>query len=535
LQYRLPKFIPVILFLISFISIPVSAQWSSDPYENTFVSVGQGAMDVSDGEGGILMVYCLGSEYICCTRVDRMGYIRWPIGSVQVLGELDELWLGGIAADGNNGLLLSYRDVEWIVYPYSADGRIRVQRIDSNGQPLWGNNGIGVRVTSSDNNETCSSVSSDAHGGAIVTWIKETGSPDEYYVQRLDSSGEKMWGDEGILLGYSTSPSTKPCLITFSADSCFIEQYIQDLTAHYQKINLAGEFLWGDEGTACTIYCTTELFPTAGGGFITSGRFLNMPGNYYSVIAQSLNTSGEILWGEGLTLADTISSGTSRVPGSANNDGGVTFTWYRNFNQSPSMFNIFSQRVYPDGSVAWQNNGVPVSSNEANRSDPQIIDSVNDSKIFVFNDRRIEFSDIFAQRLDSDGNQVWAEDVPVCIRTGDQDYHSVVSDMAGGVIISWFETPYLNIYVQQVSVNGNLGEVLYVPPITDLTISVSDGIVHLDWQDIDYVSGYKVFSSSEYPVSSIPENLLTEVTISEYSGTIASPGYSLFYMVVAAD
>lgn len=80
--------------------------------------------------------------------------------------------------------------------------------------------------------------------------------------------------------------------------------------------------------------------------------------------------------------------------------------------------------------------------------------------ILVWDDPRSGDYDIYAQRIDADGNALWtANGVLVCGVTGIQTLPVAVADGAGGVIIGW--TDYRNasgpdIYTQRVNSNGTL-------------------------------------------------------------------------------
>ncbi len=142
--------------------------------------------------------------------------------------------------------------------------------------------------------------------------------------------------------------------------------------------------------------------------------------------------------------------------------GGAIITWsdYRN---PPINANgdIYAQRIGPDGVVIWTVNGVGVCNNPITQNSPQITSDGNGGAIIVWEDLRNGFvEDIYAQRIDMNGNIQWTTDgIPICTATGNQRLPMIVSDGAGGAIITWIDHRagiISSIYAQRVSSNGSV-------------------------------------------------------------------------------
>ena len=73
---------------------------------------------------------------------------------------------------------------------------IRAQRIDANGRTMWPHDGI--LFTDRGTHD----ISPDGYGGAVIAWGsgKSTFKSERSYVQRIDSEGKLLWGEEGIRL-----------------------------------------------------------------------------------------------------------------------------------------------------------------------------------------------------------------------------------------------------------------------------------------------------------------------------------------------
>ena len=109
--------------------------------------------------------------------------------------------------------------------------------------------------------------------------------------------------------------------------------------------------------------------------------------------------------------------------------------------------------------VAWQSNGVPVCTLANSQESPYIVSTGSGETIIVWADTRDFDYDIYAQKLDADGHQVWAAGgVKICEAIYDQQFPAAVDDGAGGAIIVWQDGRLgddgLALYAQRVLPNG---------------------------------------------------------------------------------
>ena len=190
------KIILVLPFLIA-CSNNIFPQWSTDPSNNLIVGYGLDPHICSDSAGGCYVTYDYNStsypRWLALERLDKYGYKPWGINK-RILGELPEQSGAEIIEDGEGGVIVSYEDYELNWPNYTS--RIRVQKVDSNGNFLWGT--TGVKVTLDEINQGSQKIVSDSEGGAVVVWVNSLA---EYKVNRISSDGQRMWGDSGIVAG----------------------------------------------------------------------------------------------------------------------------------------------------------------------------------------------------------------------------------------------------------------------------------------------------------------------------------------------
>jgi len=134
--------------------------------------------------------------------LDKFGFPKWdePI-HIGIEDWQDKVEL---IEDGFGGVIAGIRDLDvtWDG-PYRLfDYKIRVQRIDSMGNKLWGD-GILVSTDTTDQYEF--DICTDGSGGCYISWLSEKTmdyiNSDGYRaIQHISAQGDRMWNDTGKVL-----------------------------------------------------------------------------------------------------------------------------------------------------------------------------------------------------------------------------------------------------------------------------------------------------------------------------------------------
>ena len=137
--------------------------------------------------------------------------------------------------------------------------------------------------------------------------------------------------------------------------------------------------------------------------------------------------------------------------------GGYIVTW-EDF-RTNSNYDIYAQRIDYTGTTVWTANGVAVCTTVGDQTLPAIISDGAGGAIITWHDMRNGTDgDIYAQRVDHNGNVQWtANGVAICAITGEQNYPAMVSDGSGGAIITWQDArsgTNGDIYAQRVNAGG---------------------------------------------------------------------------------
>jgi hypothetical protein len=346
-------------------------------------------------------------------------------------------------ADGSGGLLVSY---------YNQDeGYSFVQRINADGNLAWEEDGVAViddhhcwivpdgqggavvmsengyvnkvsadgtlpwaeadnpRVFSDDSDAT--KIAPDGTGGAILLWV-EGDSFSGLALQRVDADGEFAWNG-GEPLRLSEEYPEYPSLIPIEGGAIVVWQ---DNTVSHgyavmaQKINASGQIQWGEGGAVVAlehIGWPEAASDGAGGAFVTWGDW-----STDTVLAQHMGANGEPVW-------------TEKVHMSPEGDLNVVFDWH-------------PRRTVEDGLggfiTAWPTN-----------------------------DKKIK-----AQRCDASGDVLWTTAGAV-LAQGQSIFYwpRLASNGQGGAVAVWvdgLDDTSKDIFMQGVSAEGVAGNPGYTPP-----------------------------------------------------------------------
>lgn len=138
--------------------------------------------------------------------------------------------------------------------------------------------------------------------------------------------------------------------------------------------------------------------------------------------------------------------------------GGTIIAWQDNRN---GKYEIYAQRMNGDGNAVWSVNGLAVCQQDSNFK-PMIVSDGSGGAIIAWQSYRgSSTADIYAQRINSAGNIMWSlNGLPVCVVVFEQDTISMVSDGLGGAILTWQDyrsnNGFADIYAQRINPSGTM-------------------------------------------------------------------------------
>jgi hypothetical protein len=442
------KYLTLTIFVFTLLcAINGDAQWSTDPSNNLIVGYGLLPELCSDSAGGCYITYEQGTTYprhLILERLNRYGYKPWGTGK-RISGLLPEQAFAKITEDGRNGVIISYLDVEVTGTPHLPviTSRLRVQRIDSSGNLLWGING--VRLSLTETNPGDQEIVSDGQGGCIVAWVDTLG---DLRINRINSEGVRSWGDSGK---YVWNSPARPPMVADGQGGCYIIYGIGRL----QHFRQDGNLYWQPQGVLIPTGARTMRMDQDNVCML-GGRYIGYNGQaIFSINFQKVDSSGSLLWDSLGVILDTLNTNNNPIYDFSTQSGYSTIAWRQNLS---SVWDLCTQIVRSDGSTVFAYGGQTVSKISSDKGIVGVLSSNSLTSIFVWSDQRTP-GGIYAQKLDTTNKQLWdTNDVVVNIPMFGDMY--TTTNCAEGVIGVGFHQYDFSIRALELSSNGKLGEVI---------------------------------------------------------------------------
>jgi hypothetical protein len=371
---------------------PALAQWSTDISQNmavvkeietqSFPSI------IHDGKGGYFVVWhdkrnCdTTGRAIYAQYYNSNGVAQWTANGLQVVDNPGGQKKPDVVLDGAGGIVVMWTD--------SNQNQIAAQRINAQGQKLWAPEGV---VAIDDGRDCVARGAADGSGGIIV--VNNNG-----HINRIAGDGTLPWtpADEPIEIANGNNTNGRQ-IISDGAGGAIVVW--QDGDIAIQRINAAGQLLWGEENeiptlvmggrspfyltdTGCKTASCPRLIPDGAGGAIVI--WLD---DYYGgddLYAQRVNAAGEALWfapdnGGGVAQMNGAPGGILVHDGDVDSDshdlasdgqGGAFIRfgdWYsggkRGYYESSEgegdfpalmqpMSSLFIHRILANGTLAWE-------------------------------------------------------------------------------------------------------------------------------------------------------------------------------------
>ena len=220
---------------------------------------------------------------------------------------------------------------------------------------------------------------------------------------------------------------------------------------------------WVANGVALCTAAGERAYPTiasdgSGGAIVTWEDWRSGNGGIY---AQRTNASGNVLWTTNGVALCTALGGLYYPTIVSDGWSGAIVTWmdYRS-----GGADIYAQKVSAAGAVQWTTDGVAICAATGDQNPATVVSDGAGGAIVTWMDYRSGgAADIYAQRVDASGAIRWTADgVAICTATGtqgmgNQGYPTTVSDGAGGAIITWYDYrsgSNADIYAQRVNASG---------------------------------------------------------------------------------
>ncbi|MCK4271327.1 hypothetical protein KAX22_01680, partial [bacterium] len=328
----------------------------------------------------------------------------------------------------------------------------------AHGYTLWTANGVSF-CTATGNQHNIQMVGDDA-GCVIITWEDERSGLGDIYAQRINADGDTLWTADGVPICNVEYNQYYPQLVGDNSGGAIITwgdyRNGTDDNIYAQRVDANGDTLWPANGVAiCTAIGNQESPQLVGdnsGGAIIA--WADYRGGNWDIYSRRVHANGNPLWTfNGVAICTAVANQHYlRLVG--DNSGGAIIAWEDDRN---GLSDIYAQRVDANGNPLWTANGVVICTAANYQFDPQIVGDGSGGAIITWRDSRLGVSnyDIYAQRVDTDGNALWlGNGVAICTATDDQTNPQISTDGSGGAIITWRDSRLgvsnYDIYAQRV-------------------------------------------------------------------------------------
>jgi hypothetical protein len=473
-KYHAKIVIFLILLAMPFVAQPAQAQWALD---GSPVSEGLLTQDycqaISDGAGGMIVAWqdsrgtYLG---IYAQKIDAYGNQVWTTDGVAICTADGMASVPFLCSDGAGGAIIvweDYRAGNWDTY---------AQKIDADGATQWAENGIGICTNTSYQDHP--RLVPDGSGGAVIVWADDRNGEWDIFVQSISSSGllGPGWFTGGLPVCTEAGDQYSPVIIENGLGGTIVA-WRDDRTGassiYAQMLDSASNRLWASSGVACdavnTIRSNPRLISDGYGGAIVTWR--DGRGIDYNIYAQHIDVGGNILWG---TNAMTVCTATGhQYTPEIVTDGlhGSIITWKDN---RITDNDIYAQKLDPNGNSQWGPNGTAICAVPGYQTEPRIIADDDGGAIIAWRDSRYGDADMFIQHIDTDGTILWMAGGASLstVSPEEQTRLSLVPDGEGGAIAAWVDQrgSISDIYGQRFERNG-----LWGYPAPDVTQILDTG------------------------------------------------------------
>ncbi len=388
----------------------------------------------------------------------------------------------------------------YVVWEDYRDGssKIYAQRIDKNGNIKWNLNGL--KLCNINSEQSNPQVISDGTGGALIIWVDDRNSNFDLYAQRVDSIGNKLWDTNGKIVFDNNGNQIQPQVVR-TADNIFYVTCLDDRMGlqniYVQKIDSQGNLIWGDNGKmgnhTRNLRNFKSIVDTDNNLVLVWEDFtFNIDG---MIFAQKLNQNGNFLWEfnqDDLRISSSDLNIKAQLPDVIQlQNGNYIISWQ---DDRSGDFDIYGQIILPNGANLLTYEGEYLEGSAGDDIMPELCLSGNQFFMIAWVNYYLTDSFLKARSFYTNPSnyiQYWSQTLTIAqqFNGGFNNLH-FTSDRAGGALLAFLsaDAEYSDIWFAKISSYGEkrVG-VICNADINQSQLSVcsdsSDGII-ATWADL---------------------------------------------------
>ncbi len=307
-------------------------------------------------------------------------------------------------------------------------------------------------------------------GGVVFVWSDTRTGIRDVWAQKYDVNGNKLWGEEGLLVNGELSRQEDPVVIESGNGDVIIawvdfrNEDAGDIYA--QKVSSEGVLQWDPSGVPLCLHeeiqISLNIVPDENGGaYVIWLDSRNVGGT--DIYGTHIDSNGDIVAGwdaDGNPIANESGIQNQHTFWEDGTNGAVV-AWHDT--RDPDDADIYIQRIASNGDLLWDEDGNILTNATGPQEKPKITPDGTGNFIFSWRDMGVDsFGDIKAQRVDLNGNLLWANEVEVYAGTGIQRNARITKASDNGAIIVWedgrneISENFKDLYAQKLDISGNL-------------------------------------------------------------------------------
>jgi hypothetical protein len=361
-----------------------------------------------------------------------------------------------------------------VVYDYAGgafvvwrDGRMGgtdlfAQHIRSDGSLAWPGD---VPISTGSGAPTGFRVLSVNSGGCYVVWAEDRGggTGSDIYAQYLRSDGSKAWASNGAVVCDAPGAQITPAAtiarvstprLTYNLVVVWSDQRTDAGDIYAQRLDSGGARTWTSSGVALATRTGNQDDPEVTydgiGGVIATWTGVPSGATTPRVRAQRVNSAGVPQWAsDGVVLTTLVfpQSNPSICPDGA--DGAVVAAQ----GAPVATSDIFAQRVNSNGTLAWGDGTVICGEATAGQFDVTVHASGTGSYYYVWRDMRGGLTRVYAQKTNASGAVQWSANGVSPTSSSREQLSAWSTYYSNSLFIGWQEYGgnISDIYVQKLS------------------------------------------------------------------------------------
>ena len=232
---------------------------------------------------------------------------------------------------------------------------------------------------------------SDNHGGVIVAWRDVRNGNRDVFAQRISTNGEMLWENNGIPICVQPSAQSWPLLVPDAEEGVILvfgDSRHRNRDIYAQRIDGNGKLLWGEDGVPVSIallslkrmskrFLTVRVVRLLCGKILGTEIWISMPNGLMAMANRVWQLNGVPVYeGEGDQYDPFLTTDDA---------GGAIIAWW---DISTPDWNVFAQRMGATGEPVWEDGGVPVCTAAGNQGGPFVVADGSGGAFIVWSDYR---------------------------------------------------------------------------------------------------------------------------------------------------